>query len=300
MIRYLRNQEIDRISWDTAIKNSANSLIYAQSWFLDIVSPGWEALIEGDYEFVMPLPVKKRMYLFYLIQPKFTQQLGVFSGKKVTSEKIEFFIRSIPSRFVWRDFNLNQQNICNDSGLFSQRINYELDLNRSYSLICKNYHENTRRNLVKAKNPGHNIQYAGSIWEFLIGYEKFSMIKQPPDAINQLKRLITQSLELNAGKILIGYDSNNQMVAGAFFLAWNKRIIYLTSFSNQKGKESAVMFGIMDRIIREYADQSYILDFEGSMHPGIARFFEGFGANVTTYYRYQYSFIKKLRLTQYL
>ena len=49
-------------------------------WYLDIVHENWDALMEDDYERVMPMPViTKNWRISYIFQPFFVQQLGVFS-----------------------------------------------------------------------------------------------------------------------------------------------------------------------------------------------------------------------------
>jgi hypothetical protein len=65
-----------------AIARSFNGIVYAYSWYLDIVSPGWDALVKDDYKSVMPLTWRKKYGIKYLYQPFFTQQLGVFSSDK--------------------------------------------------------------------------------------------------------------------------------------------------------------------------------------------------------------------------
>jgi hypothetical protein len=293
MIQYIKNKNIDKTYWDATISDSINSLMYARSWFLDIVSPGWEALMDGEYAFVMPLPVKQKFFIHYLIQPRFTQQLGVFSRKSITSEHVDKFIENIPSKFIWRDFNLNTANVSSKPGPFLKRNNFELELNKTYEEIIKKYNENTRRNLLKAKNHNNRIHYPHVADDFLKGYEKFSKIKPHPVALSQLKMIIHESLNHNLSKVVTVIDSKDQMIAGAFFLVDKHRIIYLTSFSSEKAKEQSAMFMLVDAMIREFANQSYIFDFEGSMIPGIARFFEGFGASMITYFRYQYPFIRR-------
>jgi len=52
MIVYYKHNQIDFERWDKVITNSQNGLVYALSWYLNIVTPGWEALIEDDYEYI--------------------------------------------------------------------------------------------------------------------------------------------------------------------------------------------------------------------------------------------------------
>ena len=53
---------IDKKHWDDCISKSFNGNVYAWSWYLDIVHPKWEALVENDYERVMALPSLRNEY----------------------------------------------------------------------------------------------------------------------------------------------------------------------------------------------------------------------------------------------
>jgi hypothetical protein len=67
-------------------------------------------------------------------------------------------------------------------------------------------------------------------------------------------------------------------------MAFSKtRIIYLMSVSSSLGKEQRAMFRIVDELIRDYSGSSFLLDFEGSNIPSIARFFIGFGGRPEVY-----------------
>jgi len=59
-IHHLSRKEIDDIRWNNCIEKSAAGLIYANAAYLDHLSAGWEALVVGDYECVMPLTQKKK------------------------------------------------------------------------------------------------------------------------------------------------------------------------------------------------------------------------------------------------
>ena len=69
MIQYLEHNQIDKKKWDATIEECGN--IYAYSWYLDVVHPQWEALVEGDYDTVMPLTGGEKFGVHYLFQPYF-------------------------------------------------------------------------------------------------------------------------------------------------------------------------------------------------------------------------------------
>ena len=81
MIRYLTHNQIDTRRWDECIAQSPNGLVYAWSWYLDVVHPSWEALVEDDYETVMPLTGNKKFGVNYLFQP-FLHRNSEFLAKK--------------------------------------------------------------------------------------------------------------------------------------------------------------------------------------------------------------------------
>ncbi|NMD01548.1 MAG: hypothetical protein GYA62_17755, partial [Bacteroidales bacterium] len=78
-LTYLKHNEINKQKWENCILNAINGNLYAYAWYLDIVSPNWEAFVSDNYEVVIPLTVKKMLGFRTLQQPLFTQQLGVFT-----------------------------------------------------------------------------------------------------------------------------------------------------------------------------------------------------------------------------
>src|ERR1019366_1761696 len=98
MVKHISHSKINFKKWDNCIANSVNSAIYAYSWYLDIVSPGWEALVAADYKTVMPLTQNSKYGINYLRQPFFTQQLGVFSTSELTEAILTDFLTAIPEK----------------------------------------------------------------------------------------------------------------------------------------------------------------------------------------------------------
>ena len=155
-ILHLRHNQIDRIKWDATIAQSLCDLPYAYSWYLDVVCPMWEALATEDYAYVMPLPLKKKWGISYLIHPIWVQQLGVFSAQEVTTEIFESFRRRIP--YLVYDFNINYLNIDCVLSSFYAKTNLIIPYNKDIDAICKGYNSNTKRNIAKAQKAGLTIR----------------------------------------------------------------------------------------------------------------------------------------------
>lgn len=68
-IRYIKHDEIDFKKWDSVISNAGYSRVFAISDYLnDMCVKKWDALMLGDYEYVMPLPFRKAVTNFSSIR----------------------------------------------------------------------------------------------------------------------------------------------------------------------------------------------------------------------------------------
>lgn len=281
-IKYLKHNQIDKYKWDSAIENTQNGLGYALSWYLDIVSPNWEALILGDYEVTMPLPVKKKYGLRYLIQPPFCQQLGIF--RKTDDEEISAeFLKIISSKFKFTAINLN----FNPDLEYNEKTNFELNLSPTYDSIKSNYSTNTKRNIIKAKKQDLNIVEnipVLDVWNFK---KENPANKLSNWHYSKLLNLVETAKSKGIGESYGIHNSMNELVSAVFLLNYKKRLTFLISSSNNEGKEKSAMFLLIDWIIQRYAGTKMVFDFEGGSIGNLARFFSGFGAAPIKYYHYK-------------
>jgi len=280
LIKHLPQNEIDKSKWDACLINSANGMIYGTSWYLDQLSPGWEALVYGEYEAVMPLPAKQKWGIHYLIRPAFCQQLGVFSKSAVDKDIIDEFIDAIPSRFRWINMPLNAGNLMEKPDLAKDwGVNYLLSLNSTYDVIRSSYVQNTKRNLGKAIEKEIVPLYSEDVKSFLDLKLKYAIANLNQTHIQFLTNIFNRYKISGEAKILCVVGDVNKMLAGALFIHFRNRWIYLLSTSSAQGKENRSMFAIIDKFIFDHAGKDEFLDFEGSMVPDLARFFAGFGAS---------------------
>ncbi len=129
MINYLKHNEIDREQWDNCIKDSRVAKPYAFSWYLDIMSPGWEALIDDDYDSVFPIPGLRKYGIQYISTPIFLQQLGAYTPDKSQVKALNEFLDFIPEFYRLIDLCVGQR-IDNDRYKVTLKANYELDLSK--------------------------------------------------------------------------------------------------------------------------------------------------------------------------
>lgn len=289
MIRYIKNSDIDTDKWDDCIRQSFNGIIYAYAWYLDIVHENWDALVEEDYERVMPLPVSSKLGVSYIFQPFFVQQLGVFSKPILTPGIVQDFIEKIPTKFKMIDINLNSFNTV-DRKLYDTlpNKNFVLDLINKYPTLSKKYATNTKRNLKKSLK--NNLSLVKGIKpESLIQLFKDNKGKAlgswGEDEYQRLNRLMYMAIYKGKGLVYGIFGEHNQLCAGAFFLKSHNRLIFLFSATNSLAKETAAMTFLIDSVIQEFSPGKLVLDFEGSNDKNLARFYRGFGAKEVEYLR---------------
>jgi hypothetical protein len=282
MIRYLKHNEIDFTKWDRCIDRSVNGLVYSKSWYLDIVSPGWEALEADDYQTVFPLPCVSKFRIHYLRQPFFTQQLGLFSTGPLSEETVTTFLKAIPAKYRFMEIHLNSFNRV-DSSLFEveMRRNHELELVRNYESLSAGYSQNTRRNIRKALESGVTVRRKIDPDDLIrLFRDNFGMKEGKLTYKDYLTitRLIMHSLRHSAGIIMGAGAGSETLDAAAFFLKGLNRYIFLFSASDYATRENGAMFLLLDTFIREHCDRPVILDFEGGHDPNLGRFYKSFGA----------------------
>ncbi len=288
MINYLEHKDINKDLWDSCINKSVNGSVYAYSWYLDVVSENWDALVYDNYKAVMPLTHKKKFGINYLCQPYFTQQLGVFSIEILSEEMVENFINNIPKHFKFTEINLNSYNKIStkNNKKITQNRNIQLDLISSYSNIYSNFSKNTRRNIKKAVAKNIFINEINNAWDIINLFKKNKgkqIEKFKEEQYFLLKRLLAELIQRHKVYIISAFTEKNQLCAGAFFVESNHKAIFLFSATNEEAKENGAMSLIIDYFIQKRSQDDITLDFEGSNDDNLARFYLSFGSVETNY-----------------
>jgi len=274
-ISYVQHENIDKEKWDRCIENAANGLIYARSYFLDIMSKNWGALVMNDYEAVMPLTWNRKFGIFYLRQPAFTQQLGIFGNFSINNDVAEEFINKALELFSFAEINLNFANEYKRAAAI--RCNLILSLNRPFIEIENNF----RKDFVKKIKDNNLIFEVSDEAEKAILLFKQTYSKKLHTSESGYENLIQLCLVLtNKGQLLVRKVSSQdgKLLAIAIFFKDKKRIYYILSTTLPEGRKLDANYFLLYHLIKEFSEQNLIFDFEGSEIPSINFFFRKFGA----------------------
>lgn len=283
-ITYLKNDEINKQKWDRCIDEAPNGIVYAYSIYLDHMSHHWDGLVLGDYDAVMPLTWHKKFGIYYLYQPFFTPALGVF-GKTLDAEKVSAFLNSIPARFKYWDISLNHSNLFTNTGFpLTERMNYVLNLNRSYEDLYSAFSENHKRNIKKAQNSDCIVSKDLDVEAIIIlasqQSKSFSPAKKRDYA--NFKSLFHEMQKLGKA-VTYAVTKDHKVLASCAFLFSHGRAYYILVGNHPDGRTLGASQFLFNEFIREHAGTQLVLDFEGSQIPGLASFYSGFGAEEEKY-----------------
>ena len=282
-INYVAHQDIDKAKWDATIEQSPNGLIYASSAFLDNMSPGWDALVAGDYDFIFPVTWRSKMGIKYVCQPAFTQQLGMFSKKETSAEVLPDFLIRLSTRFRLIEIFLNYQNVMGDN---VAHHNFILPLTPSYEIIASSYKQDLMKNLKRCAK--YDMRYrpadtaTPAIQLFQETYQQRMGAKA--DDYKKFDSCIQQLMQQGRAFVRNVISPGGELLACGVFAKDQRRIYNLASTTLPNGRMMEANHFLFDQLIREFAGSGLILDFEGSDQPGIARFYQKFGAIDQPYY----------------
>lgn len=291
-IQYIRHPDIDKQQWDSCIDGAVNGLIYAKSVFLDAMSPGWDALVYGNYEAVLPLTWRRKFGVTYLCQPAFSQQLGVFYTEDNMQKTVPLFLETIESRFRLIEIFLNYDNPLTDHSGIHQ--NYILPLSVPYKEIAASYAKDLKKNLKHAEKFSLHYKTSYDFMEAVASYKARYSERMNTREIDYtwFTDLVTRLHSTGNAFCRKATSADGELLACSVFLRDDKRIYNLASTTLPKGRTFEANHFLVDKLIQEFAGQPLLLDFEGSDIPGIASFYKNF-----TRINQPYFFWKRNRLS---
>lgn len=283
-IQYLKHANIDFAKWDDCINSSSNGLLYALSGYLQRICPGWDALVMGNYEAVMPLPIKKKWGMAYLYQPWGLAQGGIFSRPLLTTEIETAFYEAVTRHFRYGTFDGNEahllQNVSHSH--ITRRSNYVLPLHQPYETLYHQYDRDVQKNLRRAKRYRQFVCNDVTIEEVAALYTAQYGLLNAMANTAQMQRLIAVGnwlLEQGLGFVVAVRDSDsNSLFCAGLFGFYKSRIYYILGAPTNEGRNQQAVYLMLDSVMATYATKASLFDFEGSDIPSVASFYSRFGS----------------------
>jgi len=285
-IRKIKRRELDLEKYAEALKASKNYRIYAEHWYLDVMTnKKWECLVYGDYEVIMPIPLQYKFGLKFVVQPFYCQQLGVFYKETISKELFEKFENRL-HKYKVRAYCFNEENTESFQPKGEKKVNHILHLNRPYTSIHKHFSKdrlkdirrNSKLNLVLKEEFDFDLF-------FELRKKAYEELESMLD-VNLTKKFIKSLIESKKYKAFTLYNSTQEVLSMVLFGASKSRLIQLFSVRNKSIEPKGAFPFLLNQLIEKFAKSEFIIDFEGSMIPGIARRNESFGAEKRFYTKF--------------
>jgi hypothetical protein len=299
LIIYLKHNEIDREKWDKCIENTPGSKPYSYSWYLDLLAPGWEALVDDEYDSVFPVPGSVRFGIRYIATPVFLQQLGAFSPDKDATESLTEFLDYLPDFFRFIDLCVGQE-ITYPGFRVDNKINFELDLSASYETLSGNFTDHCRRNVeISRRNRPELVSdiRADELTGLFRSNRGINIKGIKVSDYMRLMRLMNFCTANRKGRMIGVRDAGKKLIFGVFVVTIRGRVTILFVVNTPESRERRIGYFVVNKLIEEFASTRTILDFAGSSVPSVAAFYSSFGSKEIPYYRlYRNRLIWPLRL----
>lgn len=291
-------------TYHTLCQTTESIPVFSQDWWLDITcgSAKWEVLLfeqNGHIQAAWPV---YRPCSNIISMPPYTQTMGIWFAPlaedtkyisvlehhqticKQLLEKLspyKSFLQNFHHSFTdwlpfhWRDFRQ------------TTRYTYLLNDLSDAQRLQANMSQNMRRNIKKAREQ-YNITVKKGIPvdDFLKvqaqTFERQGIKNKQSTAV--LQNLIDTCRKRKQGDLWGGYDAEGKLHAAVFIVWQKKTAFYMAGGGNPLLRSSGAHSLVLWEAIQYVANYSETFDFEGSMLPGVERFFREFGAIQTPYF----------------
>lgn len=287
MIRRVKYKDIDFQKYTKCIQHSVQKNWYAGKEVLDELCGNWEVLVYEDYKAVLPVPLKKKLGLNFVIMPLFCQQLGVFSEKD-NCEINDNFLQFLKRNYKVFLYSFNHHNSFSEN--LEKKKNYTIPVS-DYILLRRKKYFKGRKSTAKCaqhliyKEIELNEEHLSFIEKNFKGLKKETDIKKFKDYLYFLNK--NNSLKLSAAYL------EERLINVAVLVNESTQLSLLGLINDESYKAENGPSFLIDKILDKYIHQKEF-NFMGSNIRGIEIFFKSFGGELQEYPYLQSRILKKL------
>jgi hypothetical protein len=283
-LKHLAHKQIDKTKWDNALHKAHNGNPCASSWYLDIVSPGWDALIRGDYEIIFPLCRKKKYGIEYLFQPFFTTCFELYSTIEANEDTKAEALNYINNAYRFAEINLKvPKELIPPEFKITARLAQQIKMAEGYSSSS----HSLKQNLSRAGKSGiaNSVLITPAKFVQCTKQELSEKIKEfGANEYKMLESLIAKAMELNFGVATGVIENESEYYCGCFIVLSGLKHVLVKAFTNENGRKNGSMSFLRDQYFQNLNGTEVIFDFNGSNLAGVAAYNKNFGAEDYIYY----------------
>ena len=274
MIRKLKNRDIDFSKYKNCLENSVQKNFYAKKEILDALCEDWELLVHGDYEFIMPIPIRKKLGLKIVVMPLFCQQLGIFGPKK-NPEIEEIFLQYFLKNYKVLFYSFNYHNSFTEE--FKIKKNYFIP-KTDYSLLRKSYFKGRKSTVKTAQYLDFKEVKLNEVSDFI--RKNFKGLEKEND-LNKLFEYLHFLNSENKLKLCGSFKEEN-LTNVAILINDDDCFALLGLVNNEKFRQDNGASFLIDCILKDHI-QDLSFNFMGGTIRGLEVFFKSFGAELQEY-----------------
>lgn len=272
-IRFVPGEEIDTLKWNSCVHYATNGNIYGYRWFLDGITRDWDALVEGDYESVFPLPWRKTLWRNkQLDHPDLIRELGIFSIHVLSGARVKAFLDAIPEECGRGTLHLNEmiRSVDHQGISWSEKDNYQILLANDYEEIAGNYTPQGLKLLSLAAEKHAYMPVSNLKPERIADYflEQGKSSKQRIRQFHALQRLMYNALHRGWGFAMGVVDASESLLAADFFFNSHGKVVSALGPQRSDRCETGALPLLYDTLIRSQAGRPAILDLNGNKQLG--------------------------------
>ncbi|WP_430811991.1 MULTISPECIES: hypothetical protein [unclassified Carboxylicivirga] len=253
-MKHITRDDINDREWDGCVKEALNGAVFATTWYLDIVCDNWEALVSEDYNILLPLPIKQRIFMRQVYCPHLVPYLGIINRKPISPMEAMQVLQAIPYQHLSIILSPYNKLPGNASRTFSYGL---LDLIRDAKQLKKSFAPELKKAIEDYEAKNIVVIRDLTPTSYLAAIQSKPARKATYFAT--LLRLISFSQRYKTSAVYAAYDRYNQLMAGAFILRSHDRLSLIHGFDNDENKRG--LKAIVYHVIKRSAGNNLTLEF---------------------------------------
>lgn len=264
-IRFISRKKIDSKLWDNCVNKSPGGSIFAFSWYLDYVCDNWNAIVAGNYDYIMPVVEQNKWGFVYSSMPVLAKYLGIIGPMPVTDDIAKTFISFFLQKYKLARHVFNKTTPLfpsNELSSVSILRTTEIDLICQYDRIYKQYSVNLQQNLENCDLKNYNLVSGVQLIDLLQLHNQSNLnfgLAANFDILKRIRKMGLHALREKSAEIVGAYDSQNKLWASVLFISSHNKVFPVFFAQKRNAEKNYVLDQLIDYFIRKHVEKNLTL-----------------------------------------